>query len=200
MLIAAAVALGQALAQLGVDYAVIGGVACVILGSTRTTRDLDFVVDVLGHEVRGLKARIAAVDPRFESSGNSLRFSGNDFPIELLPTDSFTWPQPLRACTIRVDNGTTAGPVEVLSPAAILFSKAKRLCHSMDSTRPMTVAKAQSDSSDMTFLLSRASPDDFREVFSLYAPQKQDGILQAIRAISTRYPQFATLGDILRPS
>lgn len=42
-IIAAATALGNALAPCE-NYAIVGGGACVLLGSTRTTQDIDFVV------------------------------------------------------------------------------------------------------------------------------------------------------------
>lgn len=48
---AAALALGAALDEENVSYAIIGGTACCLYGSTRGTIDLDVVVALPGSEV-----------------------------------------------------------------------------------------------------------------------------------------------------
>lgn len=190
-------AVSAALSDLGVTHAVIGGAACQLLGSARTTRDVDFVVDVRGAAVRDLKARVAASCAQFvfrapdpespvPAAALGLRLRDSDVPIEFLPTDALGWPAPLAAARIR------AADAWILHPAAIVLSKAARTAPNLGSSRPATRAKVLSDLEDIAFLVPRAL-DGLEHIWPLYTKDKQARLRTNLAAISVRSPAAAEI-------
>jgi len=192
-LVRAAVALHFVLVELNVTHAIVGGVACILHGSKRTTYDLDLVVDVPPLEVRPLKQRIASKDARFRSVGNSLYF--DDVPIELLPATAFAWPS-----TLSTGDGTVTIPIDgvelvVLSPPALLLSKSGRTATGMQSDRPKTVAKFQTDLHDMNFLARMVSVDDVKATLELYLPEKRMRLVGHLASVGKISPAVRHISD-----
>jgi len=192
--ITAAIALAHTLQHLAVPYAIAGGAACILLGGKRTTHDLDVVVDIDGGEVRALKERIAALDTRFRSVGNSLYYgSSSTVPIELLTTRNFTWPDPLAAGCRTIALPGHEEEIVVLGPAALLFSKSGRTANAIGATRPQTQAKLRTDLVDVRFLCSILQPQDLASTLTLYAPDKQARIRSNLGAIARISPPLRRL-------
>lgn len=168
-LVEAAAALATILPSIGVDYAVAGGMACVLMGSERLTHDLDLVVDMDGSDIVKAKQQVAAVDSRFTSTGNSLYFCG--LPIEFLTTRSFVWPIPLKSGSRIVQHDNIE--INVLSPAALLLTKCTRMASSVGSTRPKTLSKLRSDTEDVTFIVPQVTRKELDFLLSQHPPDKQ---------------------------
>lgn len=183
----AAAALGALLDARGIPYAIAGGIACALYGSSRYTYDLDVVVGVPSTDVRALKASLGAESDQFRSVGNALYFDSpsesdtDPLPIELLPSDTFTWPHPLSSGSQRT--ATVHGEVCVLLPAAIVVSKAGRAASGIGATRPRTVEKFRSDLGDSEYLLPLIGEGEFGRVFGLYAEEKRGRIAANLRKI-----------------
>lgn len=143
-LMAAATALGNALISCE-KYAVVGGAACALLGSTRTTQDIDVVVP-----------RGATVSTR------QLLRSSHDFLVEA--RTNHTWYRAQTTTPVQIEilappvlfqenfdqqtEVVTIGNVNVLKPALLLNVKCGSiLSRSSDSKR-------RTDSEDIKFILS----------------------------------------------
>lgn len=137
----AAMAVGSALAHCE-KYALVGGSACVVLGSTRTTQDIDFVV-LRGGTSNARQLLRASPHFKVEPRTNHTVYKA-ERPVEveiLAPPALFQEPfdQSTEVVTIR---GT-----KVLKPALLLNAK----CGSIIG-RP-TEEKRRTDSMDIGFLL-----------------------------------------------
>ena len=194
----ASIAIGRALDQMALEYAIIGGVACSLHQSFyRSTIDLDLVVDVKGSEIREIKTRVATFDDRFRQLGNSLYFE--DLPIEMLPTDHFGWPHPL-AEAIRVITTLSQDTVKVLSPTAIIVSKLSRAALSCSSTRPKTVLKFGTDMMDINEMFSITMDQEFNQGLDLYSPERKRQIRDQLEQLAPYSQQISAALQSLPPS
>ncbi|KAE8325594.1 hypothetical protein BDV39DRAFT_194210 [Aspergillus sergii] len=138
---AAAMAVGYALARCE-KYALVGGSACVVLGSTRATQDVDLVV------LRGgiLNARQLLRAPSYfevEPRTNHTTYKAErPVPIEIL-TPPLLFREPFDQSTEVI----TVGSVKVMKPALLLNAK----CGSI--TSRTTEDKRITNSLDISFLL-----------------------------------------------
>lgn len=124
-----------------------------------------------------------------------LYFRENIFPIELLSSGVFTWPSPLHLGSVDIapqifsvdtrqhsysnvdsvnsaqSSGATPSktPIRTLNPTAIFLSKSSRASSSLHSDRPATVAKHNSDVSDMVFLAGLMGDEELRRTLGLYS-------------------------------
>ncbi|PKY06760.1 hypothetical protein P168DRAFT_325584 [Aspergillus campestris IBT 28561] len=137
----AAMALGNALARCE-KYALVGGGACVVLGSTRSTQDVDFVVPRGGTSTARQLLRASSdfeVEPR---TNHTIYKTQSPVWIEIL-TPPLLFKEPF-------DQGTeviTVEGIKVLKPALLLNAK----CGSI-AGRP-TEGKRRTDFQDIKFLL-----------------------------------------------
>jgi hypothetical protein len=128
----------------GPKYALVGGGACVVLGSTRTTQDVDFVV-LRGQTSAARQLRRASPHFNVEPKTNHTTFKAegaDGVEIEILA--------PPAMFKENFDQNTeviTVGNVKVLKPALILNAKCRSILG-----RP-TVSKRNTDASDIIFLL-----------------------------------------------
>ncbi|KAE8306831.1 hypothetical protein BDV41DRAFT_585162 [Aspergillus transmontanensis] len=114
---AAAMAVGNALARCE-KYALVGGSACVVLGSTRATQDVDLVVLRGGTSNARQLLRASSyfeVEPR---TNHTTYKTERPVPIEIL-TLSLLFREPFDQSTEAV----TVGSVKVLKPALLLNAK-----------------------------------------------------------------------------
>ncbi|ORY23109.1 hypothetical protein BCR39DRAFT_549861 [Naematelia encephala] len=196
-LVQAAASLGRILNETHVEYAVAGGVACLLLGSRRTTRDLDVAVNLPGDEIKALKQAVAQREPRFKSIGMSLHYD-NDVPVEMLTTSQFVFPQPLGPGSQSVQIGEQW--IRVLSPAAIIFAKCGRAANNLDSTRPATLAKVGTDVADIRFLCVQVSKTQLLQTVRLYPDDKRARIRKHLARLALDYPDIAVLSGYLEES
>lgn len=169
--------LSQALSGLGVNHAFIGGFAVNLLGSQRSTDDIDVEVDTTD----GVKLISRLIDPalggdsRFTIHNNKLVFIPLDhdisqrIPIELLRIGDLglpktlsviypdgMWassPPPLSTLLVPTHIHITGTTLPVLNPPLLVLTKTKRCVMYIGSTRPASVRKFQSDLLDIGFLL-----------------------------------------------
>lgn len=141
--VAAAAAVAQALKDSDVKYAVVGGAACLLLGSHRVTADVDFVVPTgrMRDSRLLLKAQTAlfAVDSRT----NNTRYLGEP-PVDiqmLAPPGLFREPFDVSTPTIEISG------IQILKPTSILNSKCRAI---VDRTGQ---GKKTTDAHDIKFLL-----------------------------------------------
>lgn len=153
-----------------------------------------------GNDVRNLKALVASTSQAFtfrtaldavnSTDPPGLRLVGSDIQIEFLPSDSFTWPAPLAEGTIRVS--LDGQEVSVLHPAAIVLSKISRVGPNLESTRPATQSKVQSDLSDISFLAPRAM-DGLERIWTLYSSDRQKRLRAHLSAAGQRSSAVAAI-------
>ncbi|OJJ70433.1 hypothetical protein ASPBRDRAFT_197139 [Aspergillus brasiliensis CBS 101740] len=139
---AAAMAVANALTHYE-TYALVGGSACVVLGSTRATQDIDFVVPC-GETSRARQLLRASSDFEVDARTNHTTYkTRSPVQIEILT--------PLLLFKELFDESTEVISVEgikVLKPALLLNAK----CGSV--TGRSTEDKRKSDSFDIIFLLN----------------------------------------------
>lgn len=130
-----------------VKYAVVGGAACQLLGSTRETEDVDFVVPQ--GQVAGARAIVAADKDRFTvepRTRHTYYKSSPQVEIEIIsPPGTFkeTFDANTSTFTINVDGY----PVEILHPLYILNAKCRSILGRAN------YDKKSSDAIDIQFLL-----------------------------------------------
>ena len=119
--------------DLGVPYMVCGSFASSVLGEARTTRDIDFVVDLQATHVDALVARLGSsfyADPdaiadavRRRSSCNVIHFgSGIKVDLFVLPDDDFAREEMRRRVRTRVTR-SPARHAMVASAEDVVLSK-----------------------------------------------------------------------------
>jgi hypothetical protein len=129
-----------------VQYAIVGGAACALLGSHRQTEDIDIVVPK-GWTIRARSALRDAPKFNVEARTNFTTYvsdttGGTPIPIEILtPPSMFRIPYTEESPVIYV------GGIRILHPVDLLCSK----CGSV--TQRSTRAKRASDHRDIIFLL-----------------------------------------------
>jgi hypothetical protein len=175
----ASTAISVALTALHYEHAIIGGAACALLGSDRTSYDIDVVVNLGTADARDVKRAIAVHDTSFEIRSNGMYFC--DYPIELLPTSAFTWPVPLTQ-----GSQTLGNVIHILSPLALIVSKAKRAATLSTSTRPKSILKCASDSSDIEYLSTLVKDVDVVRILGLYPTDRVDQLVGNLKVLSER--------------
>lgn len=142
----ACAALGACLGK-NVKYAVVGGAACQLLGSTRETEDVDFVVPQ--GQVAAARALIGGDKERFTVEPRTLHTyykSTSQLRIEIIsPPGTFkeSFDADTSTYTINVDGCN----VEVLHPLSILNAKCRSILERASDE------KKKSDAYDIGFLL-----------------------------------------------
>ncbi|KNG90751.1 hypothetical protein ANOM_000844 [Aspergillus nomiae NRRL 13137] len=138
---AAATAVGNALAR-GEKYALVGGSACVVLGSSRTTQDVAFVV-LRGGISSARQLLRASYDFEVEARTNHTTYKATrPVQIDILAPSSL-FQEPFDQSTEVI----TIGGIKILKPALLLNAK----CGSI--TGRFTEDKRKTDSQDIWFLL-----------------------------------------------
>lgn len=127
-----------------IDYAIIGGAACIILGSIRTTTDVDFVV--LKGQTSAARKLLREQPSSFEIEPKTLHtyYKKSTPPVEieiLAPPALFKETFEKTTPTIVVDGA------RILKPALILNAKCRSILG-----RP-TEAKRRTDAQDIKYLL-----------------------------------------------
>ncbi|EHA21063.1 hypothetical protein ASPNIDRAFT_45694 [Aspergillus niger ATCC 1015] len=139
---AAAMAVGNALAQFE-TYTLVGGSACVVLGSTRATQDIDLVVPQ-GDTSDARQLLRASPDFEVEARTNHTTYKARSpVQVEIL-TPPLLFKEPFDENTEVI----TIEGVKVLKPALLLNAK----CGSI--TGRSTEDKRRTDSLDINFLLN----------------------------------------------
>ncbi|KAK4038391.1 hypothetical protein C8A01DRAFT_37634 [Parachaetomium inaequale] len=135
--VAAAKAVARALKDGGVKYAIVGGAACLLLGSNRVTTDVDFVTH----------ADHFAVDSR---TNHTVYLSNPPIEIQIsAPPALFREPFDEDTETIEVLDG-----VHVLKPTLILNAKCRSILGRAGDDKKM------SDAQDIRFLLNWCAEHD----------------------------------------
>ncbi|KAL4254133.1 hypothetical protein AB1N83_012912 [Pleurotus pulmonarius] len=163
----AACILSSALRDLGYHHAYIGGYAMRLLGSSRTTEDIDVLIksEKMG-EMNHIRAKLIEADPRFANMGVFklyCQLPDPDAPvpqaearthvlIETLATGNLglpTAPEP----TLQFSTQDLPIELPVLHPSVLILTKLKRWTTIFTSTHPKSRKKAASDFSDIAFLV-----------------------------------------------
>lgn len=100
----------EALDQAGVDYIVIGGMACVLHGSTTTTRDCDIVIDQDYMNLMRLMEALTALNWRDRSATSS----ADDAKARQVAAGRGPKRQPAELQDAFLNVQTDAGPLDVL--------------------------------------------------------------------------------------
>jgi hypothetical protein len=132
----------EAINSFNIPCAVIGGTACVILGSDRSTSDIDVAVQCPADRVNSLKEDIAERFPSFTCLNGVfkrvLRHSAApDHPIEFLSSGNFLIPHDLTSASSVVD--TSGGRVPVMFRAQMLFLKESKTSCGDDGEQPAEI-------------------------------------------------------------
>jgi hypothetical protein len=149
--IAAAKAVARALQDGGVKYAIVGGAACLLLGSNRVTTDVDFVVPKGRIKDARLLLKAQADHFAVESRTNHTVYLSNP-PIEIqiiAPPALFKEPFDEDTETVEILDG-----VQVLKPALILNAKCRSILGRAGDDKKM------SDAQDIRFLLNWCAEND----------------------------------------
>lgn len=165
----AATALTGILSRHNIPHAFIGGFAFNLLGTSRSTLDIDVIIEdsafsvTLGktstpiHQIRQL---LVDSDERFSLVGRGLipklfftaqtqEKESNDpvrVPVETLRAGSLGLPQ-------HINQITAVRGIPVLPPRLLLLTKIKRCTNFLGSDRPKSVERFKSDEGDIKFLL-----------------------------------------------
>lgn len=139
---AAAVAVTKALNQSqDLKYALVGGSACVVLGSDRATEDVDFVV-IQGQTPDARQLLRGSSDFTIQPRTNHTTFTQDNVDIEILaPPVLFKETFDQTTEVITIDN------MKVLKPALILNAKCRSILGRAN------LVKRGTDSGDIIFLL-----------------------------------------------
>lgn len=138
---AAAIAIGSALG--GNDYALVGGAACSLLGSTRATEDVDFVVPKDG--TKNARKLLRQQNTYFNVDKKTLHTWYKSIPpveVEIV-TPPALFKETFDASTPII----TVGGVKVLKPALILNAKCRSILERANDR------KKRNDAVDIQFLL-----------------------------------------------
>ena len=178
----------EAINSFNIPCAVIGGTACVILGSDRSTSDIDVARQCPADRVNSLKEDIAERFPSFTCLNGVfkrvLRHSAApDHPIEFLSSGNFLIPHDLTSASSVVD--TSGGRVPVMFRAQMLFSKAKRAAEMMESSRPRSLRKLGTDVEDIGFLSDGLKHEEIGQVLELLPAGKGETITSATRKVAS---------------
>nr|POE99493.1 hypothetical protein CFP56_52883 [Quercus suber] len=130
-----------------IKYAIVGGAACLVLGSTRSTEDVDFVV--LKGEISNARKLLSADKDSFTVDSRTLHTYHKSSPpvqIEILaPPGTFREKFDQDTPTLTVEIGSSS--VIILHPTLILNAKCRSVLGRASD------AKKRSDASDIKFLL-----------------------------------------------
>ena len=144
-IIAAAKAVSQALKDGGVKYAIVGGAACLLLGSDRATSDVDFVVPK--GRIRDARLLLKAQSDHFAveaRTNHTVYLSNPAIEIQIIsPPALFKEPFDESTETIEILDG-----IHVLKPTLILNAKCRSILGRAADDKKM------SDGQDIKFLLS----------------------------------------------
>ncbi|KAL3469548.1 hypothetical protein BJX99DRAFT_241062 [Aspergillus californicus] len=140
---AAATAVANVLMSSVPTYALVGGSACVVLGSDRATADIDFVV------LRGQTAaarQLLRASPFFnvEPRTNHTTYNAGSTRVDI---EILTPPTLFRERFDETTEVITVGNAKVLKPALLLNSKCRSIIGRANEAKKMT------DSQDIIFLL-----------------------------------------------
>jgi hypothetical protein len=135
----------QALKDGNVRYAIVGGAACLLLGSDRATSDVDFVVPK--GRIRDARLLLKAQSDHFSvqaRTNHTVYLSNPTIEIQIIsPPALFKEPSDEATETFEVLDG-----IHVLKPALILNAKCRSILGRAGEDKKM------SDSQDIKFLLS----------------------------------------------
>ncbi|KAF3152774.1 hypothetical protein TWF225_003969 [Orbilia oligospora] len=149
-IINAATELSKTLTKVGVAHAIIGGAAVNMLGSERITKDVDILAEpqALRHREQLLRN-----SNRFSISNLQLVYtseSGVVIPIEILEEGSKSFirmPELANIPILKIEK------IPVVHPAMLVCMKLSRWGWMSDSTRPQSLAKADTDFQDIVSML-----------------------------------------------
>ncbi|KAK3291468.1 uncharacterized protein B0H64DRAFT_246302 [Chaetomium fimeti] len=143
-IIAAAKAVAHALKDGSVKYAIVGGAACLLLGSDRATSDVDFVVPK--GSIRDARLLLKAQSDHFSveaRTNHTVYLSDPTIEIQIIsPPALFKEPFDESTETIEI-----LGGIHVLKPTLILNAKCRSILGRAGEDKKM------SDSQDIKFLL-----------------------------------------------
>ncbi|KAF8549498.1 hypothetical protein OG21DRAFT_1447782 [Imleria badia] len=191
-------------------HAYIGGFAWSLLGNTRSTEDIDVLIETTN--VLQLREKLSGLNERFTSAGikfyfvkepvNDLkgdalvRASKDNVLIETLEAGSIGLPIVAEPrYLIEHDSGF---PIYILDPPVLLLTKMKRWFYNYESTRPKTLSKNLSDKNDLDFLIFWLSDNDKKIDFGQYKGKGKPELLTFVRAYRNKYKDNAELMEALQ--
>ncbi|KAL5519487.1 hypothetical protein ACEPAH_1170 [Sanghuangporus vaninii] len=132
-----------------IDYVVLGGAACIALGSYRATEDVDIVVNTEGQDIQSkIQALQASAGQRFTISTD--RFGAPLYKLDGVEVEIFDpsqWPlRPQYGEFLKEQGRVFVGGCYVVSPPLLLREKLATVAERRS-------AKTQSDKIDIEFLL-----------------------------------------------
>jgi len=191
----AAAYLSTCLQQLGYHHAYIGGFAWALLGSSRSTQDIDVLIEAGDSGMKDLREKLLQLSQQFASvalkfyfvkelkcdlTGEALvRASENNVLIETLSAGSLGLPT-VAEPTYRIEH-ESGMPIEILHPGVLLLTKMKRWYHHRDSTHPKSVAKRNSDKRDLDFMVTWLADNKMTIEFDKYQGKPRDELLRFVQ-------------------
>ena len=180
-----------------IAYVLIGGAACMLLGSKRSTNDIDIAVRAEPDDVQNLKYTLSN-DSRFElrdiGGPDKLHYvaPGDDgsgvarpLMIEMMPfAKLLTLPLKLVSGVTTVSVDLDGHQICVLSPLALIFSKLGRLVAKREGVMPRSVAKFSSDNTDVRWLSQQVDGAAMHACFEQYSDVDKAKILDWLRDLA----------------
>jgi len=197
----AAHALSRILSQQGILHAFIGGFGVRLLGAPRPTEDIDAIVDISDplEIVSRIRPLLQEQDSRFSIEGLKLYFTSEAaqqvrVTVEILAVGTLGLPPHITAflvmngmqpsstpcCTAKAN---IAKDLPLLSPGILILTKIKRWVTLSESTRPLSILKAEKDMKDITYLLRWLVEHKENIDFAGYKAAHPERLLDAARQL-----------------
>ncbi|KAF9057474.1 hypothetical protein BJ165DRAFT_1420637 [Panaeolus papilionaceus] len=191
----AATKLSDVLEELGCPHVYIGGFAWASLGSRRPTEDIDVLIEVNGTDIAVLRQQLKELNKQFASAGFKLYFvteplgghtgdevirtSQNNVMIETLIAGELGLPKvagPIHEVTLELGKS-----IKILHPGVLILTKMKRWYNSLESTRPKTVIKTNSDRRDLDYLTLWLQENNMTIELEEYQGKTKEDLLVFVR-------------------
>ncbi|KAK6544242.1 hypothetical protein TWF694_000945 [Orbilia ellipsospora] len=191
-IIEAATEVSRILKQIGVSHAIIGGAAGNLLGSERSTLDVDVLVSFPSIQVR---EAILKHGTKFTGSKTDLKFAytndgGTFVPIEFLKDgNEAALSMPDLASTPIL----TFEEIPLVHPSIIVCLKVGRWAWMSESARPRSRVKAKQDLHDILFLLKWLVENEEKISFEGMETNHREKYTAGFQKLSSQYKLAAEL-------
>lgn len=202
--------LSRVLEELNVTYAILGGAACLILGSQRITNDIDLVIgptdtvqsaDELAKTLCNRSEFVAVSVHGVDIPALKFDGQGSNIPIEIF--DSELWkaqaPHFTRVAEDRVGHTLRSGTTTYTFPPAWLLRE--KICTIQRRGHPGSL-KFYTDLADIHFLTTVIKPDEENVGFLDFTAQDQASFLPYINEFLSRteveHPLREIVGSMVR--
>ncbi|KAJ6263784.1 hypothetical protein Dda_2356 [Drechslerella dactyloides] len=184
----AATELSAVLSKLDIAHAVTGGTALLLLGSDRSTRDVDILVDAPCTKVRSL---VLENSDRFTENEDLSFVYANEAGDVVVPfgilqhgqQSALRMPDVHTAPILVVDN------IPIIHPSLLICLKMSRWSWMSDSSRPASALKAQGDLTDIMFLLRWLVEKGERINFHDIDEDRLEKCMRGFQKLRAKYPE-----------